>query len=169
MELFETIYKRRSIRKFTADKINEDDIDKILKAAMYAPSAGNAQPWHFIVMDDTKILEDLSQIIPNAKMIAESSHCIIVCADTELEKYKGRWMLDCSAATQNMLLAATSLGIGSVWIGIFPVDERMDNLSKYFNLSENIKPVSIVALGYPAENKAQPDRFKAERIHRNKF
>lgn len=169
MELFETIYKRRSIRKFTADKINEDDIDKILKVAMYAPSAGNAQPWHFIVIDDREILEDLSQIIPNGKMIAESSHCIVVCADTEQEKYKGRWMLDCSAATQNMLLAATSLSIGSVWIGIFPENERMDNLSKYFNLSDNIKPVSIVALGYPAENKVLPDRFKAERIHRNKY
>jgi len=163
------IFKRRSIRKYTDKVIPEEHIEQILKAAMAAPSAGNQQPWHFIVVDDKEILNEIPKYHQYAKMLKEASHAIVVCGDLSRQRYEGYWVQDCSAATQNILLMATELGIGSVWLGVYPDQDRIKALKELFELPENVVPLSIVSLGYPAESKGPSNRFDTTRIHRNKW
>ena len=167
METLKAILTRRSIRKFYNQKIAEEQINKLLEAAMYAPSAKNTQPWHFVVIDKKELLERITQIHPFAEMCNEASHAILVCGDRQLEKLEGYIALDCGAATQNILLAAHDLGLGAVWLGVYPRTERIDPISKLFNLPENIIPVSLVAIGIPSEKKDAPQRFNPSRIHFN--
>ncbi|MBN1180680.1 MAG: nitroreductase family protein [Bacteroidales bacterium] len=170
MDAFETIITRRSIRKYTHDEISKETIDKLLKAAMYAPSAVNKQPWHFIIIDNKSIFEKIMEVHPHAKMLNEAALAIIICGDTKLAHGDGiYWPVDCAAATENMLLAAHGLGLGAVWLGVYPREERISGIEKLFKLPANIKPFSIISLGYPAETKEQPDRFIKERIHYNKW
>ena len=113
----DTIFSRRSIRKFKDKTLSKEDLDKIIRAGMVAPSAGNEQPWHCILIDDKKILNEITKVHPYSSMLKEVNYAIVVCGDLTLEKYEGFWVQDCSAATQNMLLMITSLGLGSVWLG----------------------------------------------------
>lgn len=163
----EGILTRRSIRKYTAKEVSEDQIEVMLKAAMYAPSASNQQPWHFIVIKDRNILDKIAEVHPYAKMLTQAALAILVCGDEERELSKGYWVVDCSAATQNILLAAHDLGLGAVWLGVHPREERKNEVKKIFDLPQNIQPMSIISIGYPDEEKETPDRFKPERIHYN--
>ena len=167
MELLEGIFTRRSIRKYTNQEITSEQIELILKAGMYSPSASNQQPWHFIVINDTLILNHIKEVHPYAKMLGQAQLAILVCGDVNLELSKDYWVVDCSAATQNMLLAAHGIGLGAVWLGIHPRVERKNEIRKIFNLPENIQPASLISIGYPDENKEMPKRFKPERIHYN--
>jgi nitroreductase len=167
MDTLQAILTRKSIRKYTNADIELEKIDKILQAAMYAPSAGNAQPWHFILLTDRKFLDEIPDFHPYSQMLKICKIAILVCADPELEKYKGRWMQDCSAATENILLAAHNLGLGAVWVGLHPVQERIEGVKNLLALPENIIPFAIVPLGYPAEKRKVDNRFKKERIHFN--
>lgn len=169
MDLLELIKTRRSIRKFKSNKIGEEVINKLIEAAMYAPSARNQQSRIFIVLDKKEILNDLSDIHPHAKMLANAPLAIMICSDENLEQSSGYWVQDCAASTQNLLLMAHSLGIGSVWLGVYPREERVRGLREYFNLPENIKPLSLIALGYHDENISTPERFNKERIYFNKY
>ena len=169
MEIMEGILTRRSIRKYTTKEVSEDQIEVLLKAAMYAPSASNQQPWHFIVIRDRNILNKIAEVHPYAKMLSQAALAILVCGDEERELSKGYWVVDCSAATQNILLAAHDLGLGAVWLGIHPREERKNEVRKIFDLPQNIQPMSIVSIGYPDEEKENPERFKPERIHYNKW
>ncbi|PLX19344.1 MAG: nitroreductase family protein [Marinilabiliales bacterium] len=167
MDLLDGIFTRRSIRKYTKEEISNEHIEVILKAGMYAPSASNQQPWHFIVISDRKLLDTIKDVHPYAKMLVEAQLAILVCGDINLELSKDYWVVDCSASTQNMLLAAHGLGLGAVWLGIHPRVERKNEIRKIFNLPENIQPASLISIGYPDENKEMPDRYKPERIHYN--
>ena len=167
MDLLDGIFTRRSIRKYTKEEISSEHIEVILKAGMYAPSASNQQPWHFIVISDRKLLDTIKDVHPYAKMLVEAQLAILVCGDINLELSKDYWVVDCSASTQNMLLAAHGLGLGAVWLGIHPREERKNEIRKIFNLPENIQPASLISIGYPDENKEMPDRYKPERIHYN--
>jgi len=167
MELLEGIFTRRSIRKYTNQEITSEQIELILKAGMYSPSASNQQPWHFIVINDRLILNHIKEVHPYAKMLGQAQLAILVCGDVNLELSKDYWVVDCSAATQNMLLAAHGIGLGAVWLGIHPRVERKNEIRKIFNLPENIQPASLISIGYPDENKEMPKRFKPERIHYN--
>jgi len=169
METLEAIITRRSIRKFKSKEIEEELIIKMLQAAMYAPSARNTQPWHFIVINDRKKLDEIPRLHPYADMCYEAPLAIMICGDLTLEKMEGYIAINCAAATQNLLLAAHDLGLGAVWLGVYPRKERMNALSKFFEIPENIIPVSLVAVGYPNESKSTPERFKPERIHYNKW
>jgi len=169
MEIIEGIITRRSIRKYTDKKISDDQINTLLKSGMYAPSANNKQPWHFIVINDRKILSKIADIHPYAKMLIEAQLAILVCGDELLENGSGYWIVDCSAATQNILLAAHGIGLGAVWLGLYPREERKQAIRELFNLPNNIQPLSLISLGYPNESKELPDRFKPERIHYNKW
>lgn len=164
-----TIFKRRSIRKYTDKVISDELIEKVLRAGMAAPSAGNQQPWHFIVIDDREILNDIPKFHPYSAMLKEASHAIVVCGDVNLQRYKGYWVQDCSAATENMLLMATELGLGSVWLGVYPLEERIKGLKELLGLPESVIPLCIIALGYPAETKEPNDRFDATRVHSNRW
>lgn len=167
MDLIEGIFTRRSIRKYTDQKISEEHINTLVKAGMYAPSASNQQPWHFIVITERSVLDEIEKVHPYAKMLQEAQLAILVCGDEKKELSKGYWVVDCSAATQNILLAAQGIGLGAVWLGIHPREERKNEIRQIFNLPEHIQPASLISIGYPDENKEMPERFKPERIHYN--
>lgn len=161
----DSIFNRRSIRKYTDKIVSDDLIEKILRAGMAAPSAGNAQPWQFIVVSDKSIMEDITKFHLYSQMLKEASHAIVVCGDLSLEKFSGYWIQDCSAAMQNMLLMADALGLGAVWLGVYPQEERVKELKELLNIPQNVIPLGIMSLGYPAETKPPADRFDPSRIH----
>jgi len=167
METFDAIFNRRSIRKYESKIVEDEKVQKLLKAAMYAPSANDKQAWQFIVINDRNILDSITKIHPYAMMLKQAPLAILICGDENLEETEAYLNTNCSAATQNLLLAAHSLNLGSVWLGIYPREARVKGLSELFNLPENIIPISLVAIGYPAEQKALPERFKKERVHYN--
>jgi nitroreductase len=169
MEVQKALLNRRSIRKYKEQKISKDDIDKILKAAMYAPSAMNLQPWHFVVIDDRDVLIETIKSIPYAEMLKQSAAAILVCGDAGVEKNESWLLQNCSATTQNILLSAHGLGIGSCWIAIHGMDDVYKNVKTQFKLPENVVPVALISLGYPDEEVKADERFKEEKIHYNKW
>lgn len=169
MKVMEAILKRRSIRQFTNQPIAKDDLTTLLRAAMMAPTARNGQEWEFVVVRDKNTFKEMMHLHPYAKMLEQAACAIIVCGNTQREHAPGYWMADCGAATQNILLAATSLGIGSVWLGVYPNEERMNGLAQILGLPDYVKPLNIIALGYPAEKKEDLDRFDPAKIHVEKW
>jgi len=169
MEAIKALLNRRSIRRYTSDPVSEEVILELINAGMHAPTARNYQPWHFIVVDDREILDNLAIAHPYAKMLKEATLAILVCGDKLIQEAEGYIIQDCSAATQNIMLAAYANGLGSVWLGMYPREERMQKVSELLKLPDHILPVSLISIGYPNENREAPDRYKPERIHRNKF
>lgn len=169
MEKLDYILDRRSIRRFTGQKIDNVAIKEMLTAAMYAPSAVNMQPWHFVVIDDTSLMEKIMEIHPYARMMQTASHGVVVCGDEVLQHADGYWVVDCGAATQNLLLAAQTLGLGACWVGLHPREERKTAFSRLLNLPSHVKPFALVALGYPEEKKPRPERFHAEKVRYNSW
>ena len=170
MELFETIQTRRSVRKFTDRAVPDELVDKLLRAAMLAPSAGNQQPWQFIVIRDRQKLDGVTAYHPYCKMISQVSVAILVCGDPEGKKWPDFWVQDCSAAIQNLLLAARALGLGTVWTGVYPVEDRVAGCREAFGLPPNLIPLAIVPVGWPdGDPFSGKDRFKEELVHRDVF
>lgn len=167
MDTLEAIKTRRSIRKFKPGDVSQEMQRELLEAAMFAPSAGNQQPWQFVVIDDRRILEEIPRICPTASMCRQSPLAILVCGDGSLEKYPDFWVQDCSAATENLLLAAHAMDLGAVWAGVYPMKERVEGFKNMFALPEQITPFALVALGYPDEEPASARRYKEERVHYN--
>lgn len=167
MNIIETITTRRSIRKFKELPIADETIEQLLKAAMYAPSARNSQAWNFVLINKRGILDELSEIHPYGKMLKQSPLAILVCGDKNIEENDAYLSINCSAATQNILLAAHSLGLGSVWLGIYPREERMNPIKNFLKLPEKCLPVSLIAIGWPDEKIPLPERFFKEKIHYN--
>lgn len=165
----DTILSRRSIRKYTKEQVPDDVIKDLLRAAMSAPSAGNEQPWHFVVIRDRETLDEIPRFHPYSMMLKEAPVAILVCGDMRLLKYQGYWVQDCSAATQNILLAAKAKGLGSVWLGVYPDEERVKNLRKLLGIPEEVIPFSLVSLGYPAEHKPPADRYDRARVHYDRW
>ncbi|UCD33198.1 MAG: nitroreductase family protein [Desulfobacterales bacterium] len=167
METLEAIHTRRSIRKFKPQPVPKDLIHDILAAAMTAPSAGNQQPWQFVVITDRKILDRIPEINPYASMAKQAALAILICGDLSLEKFPGNWVLDCSAAVQNLLLAAHDKGLGAVWTGIYPDKQRMEDFQQLVGLPQHVVAHTLVPMGYPNQKLSREDRFKQERIHYN--
>lgn len=167
----DVFFTRRSVRSYTDQKIEQEKLDYILRAAMYAPSARNMRSWQFIVVDDKALFEKVNNMHPYASMILSASHAIVVCGDLNDDKDGTRWMQNCAAATQNILLSAEFIGIGSCWLGIAPDVDRMEGVVDIFGVPEHIKPFSIVTLGYPKspDKKVADGRFEESRIHYNNF
>lgn len=164
------INTRRSIRKYTSKSVSESDIEEILKAGMSAPSAGNEQPWHFVVIRERQILNAIPRIHPYSEMLKEASVAVLVCGDVTLDVYKaGYWVLDCAAATENVLLAVHEKGLGAVWLGVYPLQERMDGLRKLLGIPQHIVPFSLIPIGYPNESKQPDDRFDSAKVHHNRW
>ena len=168
MDTIEAILTRRSVRRFSSQAVPEEEIQVLLKAAMYAPSGGNAQPWHFVVINERAVLDEVPKFHDSSSFILEAPLAILICADEELAK-PGRWLLDCSAAAENMLLAAHARGLGACWIGIQPVAERIEGITRLMELPPKVYPVCLIAIGYPTETRHQPERFRPERIHHNRW
>ncbi len=169
MELFEAILTRRSIRTFSDKPVDDELLHKLLEAAMLAPSAGNQQSWHFIVVKERELLDQVVTFHPFAKMLTKASVAIVVCGDPEGKKWPAFWPQDCSAATQNLLLAARGLGLGSVWTSIYPIEERVQGARKLFGIPESVIPFAIVPIGWPDAEFRKADRFKPQLIHQNKW
>jgi nitroreductase len=165
--VIEAIITRRSIRHYIRKNVDKSLIELLLKSAMYAPSARNEQPWHFIVIDRQELFKRIMKVHPYSSMLSEAAAAILVCGDEKLELSRGYWPVDCSAATQNILLAAHSLGLGSVWLGVYPRKERMDGIRDIFMLPDHIRPFSLVSIGYPSERKEIPERFREDRVSWN--
>ena len=165
----DVILKRRSVRKYTSQPVTEADIESVIRAGMAAPSAGNQQPWHFIVIRDRDTLREFGNINPYAKLLENAPAAIVVCGDMRLGKHEGFWAQDFSAATENMLIEIVERGLGGVWLGFYPVQARVDALKKLLGLPKEVVPLSVVALGHPAEKAEEADRFKKDRIHYDRW
>jgi len=169
MEHLNLILDRRSIRRFTEQKIEKQTLTELLTAAMYAPSAVNKQPWHFVVIDRKELMESIMEIHPNAGMLSTASHAVVVCGDEQLQHDDGYWVVDCGAATENLLLAAHALGLGGCWVGLHPRETRKNHISRLLGLPAHVQPFALVALGYPLEKRPRPDRFHPEKVRHNKW
>lgn len=167
----EAIVKRRSIRKYTDEPVSEEAVQALLEAGMCAPSAGNERPWHFLVIEERALLEEIMKVHPFSSMLKEAPLAILVCADVNCDKYPGTnyWIQDCAAATENILIEAQERGLGTCWLGVYPKTERVEGIRKIFTLPENIFPFCVIAVGHPGETKPTVERFDQTRVHRNKW
>jgi nitroreductase len=169
VDAMEAILSRRSIRRYTQEPVPDVTVAEILTAAMSAPSAGNQQPWQFIIIADRALRDEIPALHPYAQMVPEAPVAILVCGDLRLESYAGYWVQDCSAATQNILLAAHARGVGAVWVGIYPKEERVKRLQKLLGLPDQVIPLALIPMGFPAEQVPPAHRFDPSRIHRNRW
>lgn len=157
------IFSRRSIRAYTSDPVSENHVKTLLEAAMAAPSAANLRPWHFIIVTNRHTLNDLAAVHPYGKMLLDAPLCIAVCGDQAVSRT--HWVQDCSAATENLLLAATALGLGAVWLGVYPSEELENTIKKMFNIPENIMALNLISIGHPAEMKEPRTQYDELRVH----
>lgn len=165
-DAIENIMSRKSVRKFLDRKVEEEKVLTLLKAGMAAPTGKNVQPWEFVVVTDRAALDSMAAALPYAKMLTEAPLAIVVCGDTTKSSY---WYVDCSAATENILLAAEALGLGAVWTAAYPYEDRMSVVMKETALPEHIKPLCVIPVGYPAMPHSPKDKFKESKIHYNKW
>ena len=170
MEVSEAISTRRSVRSFRAEDVSDELIEKLIGAAMLAPSAGNQQSWQFIVIRDAGKRAAVTSFHPYCNMITQAPVAILVCGDPEGKKWPEFWVQECSAAVQNLLLAARAEGLGSVWTGVYPLEDRMRGCRETFAIPEHIIPFALIPVGWPKELSFKGvDRFKPELIHRDIF
>ncbi|MCT4661402.1 MAG: nitroreductase family protein [Tissierellales bacterium] len=169
--MINAIKKRRSVRKFSEKKVELEIVSELLKSAMQAPSAGNQQPWEFVIIDDKSQLEALSNMSPYAKFLKDAPLAIVVVGNKNNMKFPENWEQDLGAATQNILLEATEHDLGSTWLGVHPLSDRINHVKNIINCPKNIKPYCVIAIGYPASTGANHfvDRYDKERVHYNKY
>ena len=166
----EAIFTRRSIRRYTDQPVAEEAVARLLAAAMAAPSAGNEQPWEYIVVTDRATREEITRVHPYSQMLRQAPVAIVVCADPARSKYPvDYWIQDCAAATENILLAAVALGLGTCWLGVHPVPERVAGVRRVLGIPETIVPFAIVAVGHPAEQPGRVERYDPARIHHESY
>lgn len=168
--MLECIMTRTSIRQYTDQPVEKEKIEAMLRAGMAAPTAVNAQPWHFVVVSDKAKLGELAAANPRAKMLESAPLAIVVCGNlTKTMEGKGQqfWIQDCSAATGNILLAAHAQGLGAVWTALYPMDERMQPVCEALKLPSTMIPLCTVVIGYPAETPEPKDKWKPENISYN--
>lgn len=165
-DAMETILGRKSVRKYLPKPVEKEKLELILKAGMAAPSGKDTRPWEFVVVDDRAALDSMAAALPYAKMLKDAPMAIVVCGDTTKSSY---WYLDCSAATQNILLAAEALGLGAVWTATYPYPDRMEVVKKYTGIPDQINSLCVIPVGYPAMPHSPKDKWDAARVHHNKW
>ena len=177
-EALKNILTRHSVRQFTGEAVEKEDIMKMLKAGMSAPSAVNRQPWSFIVVAERETLDALGEKLPYAKMLSKAGAAIAVCGLPETNflnlgareaaslAFNDYWVQDCSAATENILLAAHALGYGAVWTGVFPDEKKVKDVRKILKIPDNLIPLNVIPIGVPVNKNEPPkDKFKEKNIH----
>ncbi len=166
---FNVIEQRSSVRSYTAEVPSEQETEKLLRAAMAAPSSRNVQPWVFYVITSAEILETLAEALPSASMLSRAPLAIVIAGDTRKgnpnEEQVWNWIMDCSAASQNLLLAAHSMGLGAVWTGVFPYQQRIAIVKETLNIPGHITPLNIIPVGYPDGDHPQKDKWDPGKIH----
>lgn len=172
MDTIDNILNRKSTRKYKDKKIDKESIELIMKSAMAGPSCVNSKDYAFIIIDDKKILNEISTLIGRtASMLSSASIGIVVLMDKKraFAPAKDYSIIDASIASQNIMLAANSIGIGSVMLGIYPQEDRVLKLREYFKTEDEIVPFAIISLGYSDDDRIKEDHFEEDRIHYNKW
>ena len=169
--VLENIFARKSVRSYTDQLVSRGQLDTLVRAAMAAPSGRDMRPWKFVVVDDAAVMDSLSRQLPYAKMLQEAAAAIVVCGDMSIVDKSGNpsvnWQFDCSAATQNLLLAAEAMGLGAVWTGVHPYEDRLAAVKRALILPEHIIPLNVIPIGYPKGEALPKDKYAAENIHYN--
>jgi len=171
-KVMENILNRKSVRKYTKEEVKKEQLEMLVRAGMAAPSARNSQPWLFFVIDDRAILDNLAKQLPNAKMLLNAKAAIVVCGNLQkaLEgDGSGFWVQDCSAATQNILLAAESMGLGAVWTGAYPRKETVNIIKVELGLPEHIVPLNVIPIGWQTGEEKPKQKYTEENIRWNKW
>jgi nitroreductase len=163
------VLSRRSIRRYTDEPVDDDTVERLLRAAMAAPSAGNQQPWRFIVLRERETLSAITEWHPYAKMLPSAPVAVVVLGDPTGAKWAALWPQDCAACVQNMLIEAELLGLGAVWLGIHPLPEREAALRELLGVPDEVIPFAIVPFGWPQERKEPSNRYDAARIHHERW
>ncbi len=161
------IHSRKSVRSFTDKKVGEEDLEQLVRAGMAAPTGKNLQPWVFYVITNKQILEHLGDELPTAQMLGSVYSAIMVCGDiskADTTTYMNYWVMDCSAASENILLAAESMGLGACWTAVFPYDGRISTIRKFIKLPDNHIPLNIIPVGYPTGEESPKDKWKPENM-----
>ena len=170
--IYDNIISRTSVRSYTDQPVEQEKIDLLLHAAMSAPSACNKQPWHFVVINDRKVLDKIPSFSPYASMVREASLAIVVCGDLS-KALKGWeqefWIQDCAAATENILLMAHGLGLGAVWTALYPAKDRFQGMQQLLDLPKNIIPLNTIAIGYPKVETKPKDKWKEDNVSYNGY
>lgn len=169
MEALEAIMTRRSVRKFTSERVTDAHLETILRAAMAAPSASNGRPWRFVVVRDRERLVRLSKSTTFGGLLAGAGAGIVVCADRTALKYPGFWPIDTSAATENLLLAAHAIGLGGCWVGVHPIPTFKFAVRRAVGLPRWVVPVSLVGIGHPESVPAPVDRYEPRWVHHEQW
>lgn len=160
------IMQRKSVRAYLDREVEESKIDVLMRAAMAAPTGMGLKPWEFVVVKDKQVLDEMGDGLPRARMLKDTRQAIIVCGDTIKSSY---WYLDCSAAAENILIAAESMGLGAVWTAAYPYRDRIEVVKKALDLPDHILPLCVIPLGYPASPEKPKDKYDLTKIHRNKY
>ena len=173
-EVLECIMTRASVRRYTQEKVNDSIITEVLKAGMAAPTAANQQAWHFVVITDQTLKDTITDAFQWTKMVKDCAFAVVVCGDMsrlfEDDREKGGfWTLDCSAASENMLLAAHALGLGGVWCGIYPEEDRMTRLSAILDLPPHLRPLNILSFGYPEAPVTPKEKWDPGKVSYNRL
>ena len=167
METMQAILTRNSTREYLEKIIPSSLIEKLLKAGMNAPSANNLQPNHYVIINDKKALKNISDLHPHGKMCKYAPVVILICADTSKEKNIGYCIQDCSASCENILIAANDIGLGGVWLGVYPREERMNQISSLLKRPKNIMPCMLIPIGFPKGKEKEKSNYSKEKIHYN--
>ncbi|MPL66599.1 Coenzyme F420:L-glutamate ligase [bioreactor metagenome] len=170
--VMENILNRKSVRKYTKEEVKKEQLEMLVRAGLAAPSARNSQPWLFFVINDSAILDNLAKQLPNAKMLLNAKAAIVVCGNLQKAlEGDGRefWVQDCSAATQNILLAAESMGLGAVWTGAYPRKETVNIIKVELGLPEHIVPLNVIPIGWQTGEEKPKQKYTEENIRWNKW
>jgi nitroreductase len=165
-EIIDILLSRRSIRQFMANPVDQDTLILLLKAAMSAPTACNSQPWEFIVITQKEVMDQIRSKLLFARYNAPAA--IVVCGNVNIANNsaaRDHWVQDCSAATENILIAAAGMGLGAVWVGVYPYPSKIKPLSEALGIPENVIPLSMVYVGHPAEIKAPRTQYDEHRVY----
>ncbi len=167
----QVILDRRSVRDFTTEPVSGETLDRLVRAGMSAPTARNMQPWSFVVVTGRETLDGLAGGLPYGKMLGTSPAAIVVCAVTELANGQSVELavVDCTCASENILLAAEALGLGAVWVASYPYDDRMAHVRSVLGIPGEVIPLCVIPVGHPATSKPPIDKYKPERIHRERW
>ena len=162
------IYSRKSVRQYTGELVSKDQVVALLKAGMAAPTAVNKKPWSFVVVTDKEVLQRIADGLPHSRMILKAGTAIVVSgvlAKALPGEEQDFWVQDCSAAAENILLAAEAMDLGAVWTGVYPVQERVRCVQGVLGMPEDIIPMSIIAVGHPSSVESAKDKFELSNIH----
>lgn len=165
------ILSRKSVRSFTDEPVKAEALEQILRAGMAAPAAVNEQLWEFIVIDQPDVLKTLGEELPYAKMLFKARAAIVVCGDVSKtfngDPHSPYWIMDCSAATENILLAVEALGLGAVWTAAYPDPKRVESVRRILSLPETVIPLNVIPIGRPAVNEPPKDKWNPKAVHWN--